>query len=100
MIKLDPNEKVVLSGALKAWGRESQLKMAFGECGEFIALCGRESQGRATEEEWLSEIADVIIMMGQMRELFGPEKVDAVVDFKIDRLKQKLLKFYSVKGEV
>lgn len=100
MIKLDQNEEWVLQHALFTWGRESQLKMAFGECGEFVALCGRDAQGRATEEDWLSEIADVFVMMSQMREIFGQEKVDAMIAFKIDRLKQKLLKYHSIKGEV
>ena len=95
MIKLDINEHTVLVGAIKAWGRDSQFKMAFGECGEFVALCGRQAQGRATDEDFISEIADVMIMMAQMRELFGREKVDAMIDFKIDRLKQKLLNHYN-----
>lgn len=100
MIKLDINQQVVLSGALRAWGRDSQVDMAIGECGEFVTLCGRQRQGRATEEDWISEIADVFVMMAQMREIFGREKVDAMIDFKIDRLKQKLLKHHSVQGEV
>lgn len=100
MIKLDINQQVVLQGALRAWGRDSQIDMAFGECGEFVALCGRQRQGRATEEDWISEIADCFVMMAQMREIFGREKVDAMIDFKIDRLKQKLLKHHSVQGEV
>lgn len=95
MIHLDPNESVVLLGALKAWGKESQFKMAFGECGEFITLCGRQAQGRATDEEFISEIADVFVMMAQMREIFGREAVDKMIDFKIDRLKRKLLKHYN-----
>lgn len=95
MIKLDINEHTVLVGALKTWGKDSQFKMAFGECGEFVALCGRQAQGRATDEDFISEIADVMIMMAQMRELFGREKVDAMIDFKIDRLKQKLLNHYN-----
>jgi hypothetical protein len=95
MIKLDLNELTVLRSALATWGKDSQFKMAFGECGEFIALCGRQAQGRATDEEFCSEIADVFVMMAQMREIFGPEKVDAVIDYKIDRLKKKLLNHYN-----
>lgn len=95
MIQLDMNERTILVGALKTFGEADQFKMAFGECGEFVALCGRQAQGRATTEDFLSEIADVIIMMAQMREIFGAEKVDKVIAYKIDRLKQKLLNHYN-----
>lgn len=100
MIKLDANEKWTLQAALKTWGKESQFKMAYGECGEFVTLCGRQAQGRATDEDFISEIADNFVMMAQMREIFGPEKVDAMIEFKIDRLKQKILKHHNAQGEV
>jgi hypothetical protein len=95
MIKPDINELTVLRSAILTWGETDQFNMAFGECGEFVALCGRRAQGRATKEDFRSEIADVIIMMAQMREIFGPEKVDAMINFKIDRLKQKLLNHHN-----
>lgn len=95
MIKLTLEQKMILDNAIKAWGPESQLNMAFGECGEFVALCGRRSQRRDTVEDFLSEIADVTIMMAQMRELFGADRVDAMIAFKMDRLKLRLVDFYS-----
>lgn len=97
MICPDINQRTVLLGAVQAWGIESQFQMAFGECGEFVALAGRRAQGRATDEEFISEIADVIVMMAQMREKFGPKRVDAMVDFKIDRLKGRILEHYNAK---
>ncbi len=65
--------------------------MAFGECGEFVTLAGRMVQGRASEEDFIDEIADNILMMAQMRRMFGEEKVDARLAYKMDRLKSRII---------
>lgn len=78
----------VCGRAVKAYGRESQICMAVGECGEFLTLIGRQAQGRATDDAWIDEIADVFIMMLQMRSLWGETLVD-------DRIREKLIRLSS-----
>jgi hypothetical protein len=76
----------ILKQAVSAWGKESQWNMAFGECGEFVALCARREQGRMKKEEAIDECADVLIMMQQVALMLGPELVQQRVDAKMDRL--------------
>ena len=83
-------QALILEDAIKTWGTESQLHMAIGECGEFITLLGKRSQNRDSREDWISEIADVIIMMEQMAHIMGYQSVREAVEFKLNRLKNRL----------
>lgn len=76
--------------ALTVWGRAAQEAMAIGECGEFLALQGKRAQGRATSEDWISEIADVMIMMEQMAKIHGYDEVQKMVEYKMNRLRLRL----------
>lgn len=80
----------IFANAAKTWGLPSQESMAVGECGEFIALQGKKVQGRDTREDWISEIADVIITMEQMAILFGYSDVQKMINYKMIRLCEKL----------
>ncbi len=80
----------ILKRAIAVYGSESQIQMAFGECGEFVALAGKAAQGRLIAEDWIDEIADVTILMAQMRNIFGPELVDERIFFKMNRLETRL----------
>jgi hypothetical protein len=84
------DQRNTLQLALYSWGKEDQLAMAVGECGEFITLVGRRAQKRDTPEDWISEIADNIILMEQMAHLFGYDEVKQMVEYKINRTKNKL----------
>ncbi len=99
MIRPNAFEEQALQLFAKTYSQESQIQMAFGECGEFVTLAGRMAQGRASDEEFVDEIADNILMMAQMRKIFGEEAVDKRVKFKIDRLKNRIDN-HSIKGEV
>ena len=83
----------VLDDALTTWGREEQEAMAIGEIGEYLTLEGRAAQGRCTDEDKISEIADVIIMMHQMAAIYGKDNVKDQINYKLIRLKDRLIKF-------
>lgn len=89
-MKFTEEQQVVLQAAIQAWGEYLQECMAVGECGEFIALQGKKVQGRATSEDWISEIADVTIMMEQMARMHGYEAVQEMINYKMARLKTRL----------
>lgn len=91
MIFTEEQDKI-LDRAVRLWGKYAQERMAVGECGEFIALQGRSAQNRDSNEDWISEIADVIIMMEQMAKLYGYEQVKEMVNFKMERLSGKIEK--------
>tara|TARA_Y100000361_G_scaffold152325_1_gene171512 strand:+ start:998 stop:1288 length:291 start_codon:yes stop_codon:yes gene_type:complete len=82
----------ILRDAINKFGAESQVKMAIGEIGELLTMFGREEQGRANSDEWVSEIADVLIMVTQLGMMYGQEKVQKTIDFKLERLRVKLNK--------
>ncbi|MGR5096068.1 hypothetical protein ACPV5O_21060 [Vibrio maritimus] len=57
--------------ALDKWGETSQVLIATGECGELIAETTRHYlQQKSTLDAFISELADVSIVMEQMQLLF------------------------------
>ncbi len=91
-MKFTEEQQEILKKCIEVWGVEAQELMAVGECGEFITLQGRKAQGRDTNEDWVSEIADVSIMMEQMAHMRGYEVVQDMINIKLQRLKERLLK--------
>ncbi|MCG9575439.1 hypothetical protein L1D14_04230 [Vibrio tubiashii] len=66
--------------ALEHWGEPSQVMMATGECGEFIAEVTKfYLQSKSTKAALVEEAVDVAIMMEQMRLILGKEKVDSAL---------------------
>jgi len=66
---------------MKQWGVNSQLGIAIEECAELIvkiAKSGREVNG-STDKEICDEIADVEIMMKQLRLIYNSETIDEVL---------------------
>jgi len=85
-------DKVLFKRAIKSWGEEAQIKMAIEECGELIvklAKLGRFKNG-SNIDDVIDEIADVSIMMAQLRIMFGDKAVDERKRIKLDRLRVRL----------
>lgn len=76
--------------AVEKWGRAPQIHMAIEECGELIVALTHWMRNRADRNRVTTEIADVEIMMGQLREIFGSEDVDWEKRAKLKRLKERL----------
>jgi len=86
---------VVYKKAVEKWGVASQIKMAIEECGELIVkLCklDRKVNG-STLEELSAEIADVEIMLEQIKEMF---KISNIVKFHkklaLEKLEEMVVK--------
>ena len=75
--------------ALKKWGHESQIKMMIEECAELIAVLHHYDRGKVRAIEVCGEIADVDIMVQQMKALFGP-KCEDIKKHKLGKLKELL----------
>jgi len=78
--------------AIDKWGNGSQIMMAIEECAEFIKAAsklGREING-STIDDVCSEIADVEIMMEQMRIIFPESAIDKYKEEKLKRLADRL----------
>ena len=64
--------------------------MVMEECSELINAMCKYDRGRATEDDIITEVADVVIMCEQMASYFGEVKVELEKDRKLQRLKERL----------
>jgi len=88
IISPQQDKKTVFHRAIELWGEEAQIKMAIEECAELIVKLvklGRFKNGSKIQEV-VNEIADVEIMMIQLRLIFGDGAVNAAKIEKLARL--------------
>lgn len=92
--KVDLNEKAIYRRALDKWGPEAQLLKVAEECSELAAAVLQHLQNRVPVHEVAEEIADVEIMLGQMRLYFGVI-VESKKQAKLERLAYRLEEEYG-----
>lgn len=73
--------------ALNKWGMIAQLDQMAEECAEYIAALNRWKRGRITREKLLEEIADVSVMVQEMKVYFDIEHFE---EHKIRRLNARI----------
>lgn len=78
--------------ALEKWGTNAQFTMVYEELGELATALARYERGRTTDEDVITELADVTIMCEQMALLFGQEKYEKEIENKLNRLTERLNK--------
>lgn len=71
---------------LDKWGEEAQYDQAIEECAELIASLKHYKRGKVGEAEIISELADVTLMLGQLTWMFGTEKIEAAIEYKLKKL--------------
>ena len=76
--------------ALSKWGMDSQLDMMVEECAELINAIQKFRRNRIGSSDVVGEIADVEIMAGQMRVIFGTDIVDMEKALKLKRLIERI----------
>lgn len=83
-------EEETLHDALRRYGFKEQLAMLQEECGELVAAVNRYRRGRdGAFEAMIEEMADVSILIDQMRLVYGAE-IDAARARKLARLRERL----------
>lgn len=75
---------------LEHYGTFTQIVKCMEECGELIRALGKHLCGERCCENVVDELADVDIMLAQMRYLFGHAEVDRVKVQKLARLKMRM----------
>lgn len=94
---LDANleRKNLLIQAIEKWGEQSQLDMCIEECSELIKAIIKSR--RASGKEWVGkvkeiqeEVADVEIMIEQMRLMLDANEINRIKHAKMERLKNLL----------
>ena len=76
--------KELYQKALDLWGKDLQLNMVFEEVGELISKLSRVIRGRIKPNDLAEEIADVEIMLEQLKFIFNLE--EEVFDLKMSKL--------------
>lgn len=86
--------KEILERAISTYGYHAQVNMCLEEMAELAKalLKMQRSDGNVTEklDNIREEIADVQIMIDQMRMIYGPEAIDRVERVKLTRLEKRL----------
>jgi len=84
----------VFKRALKKWGQQAQVNMCIEECAELIKAFQKfkRKQSISNITNVYEEIADVQIMLDQMRYLFDNEAIDIFYRRKLARLEKLLEK--------
>lgn len=86
--------------AVDTWGIETQIYMLVEECAELIqAACKIANRGNKSEhmENFLEEIADVEVMIGQMKCMFNGEIIEEIKLRKLKKLELKLKNLEEIK---
>lgn len=83
-------EKSLEERALEVWGVEAQLRQAQEELAELIAAINRYMRQRTQSDAVVEEIADVEIMLAQLKVVFGAADIAVAVAQKRTRLQQRV----------
>ena len=84
-------EAKILEGAIEKWGATAQVVVAIEELSELQKELCKYLRGRGSFEHIAEEIADVEIMLEQMKMLFFcTDEVRNVRRRKVERLKERL----------
>jgi DNA-directed RNA polymerase subunit RPC12/RpoP len=91
-IEITDETLAVLDDAVATFGAKSQLLMAVEEMSELQKeICKHfRNSTEISNAELVDEVADVIVTVYQAARLCGIEAVNRRIDFKIDRLKNKI----------
>ena len=90
--------KRVTELAVNHYGNGHQITKCIEEVGEFLQALGRYNIAEEGEPALLAkgnlqeEIADAIIMLQQMRLIYGQEEIDWWINFKLERLEDRIEK--------
>lgn len=94
------NEKTIYQMALANWGEKSQVNMAIEECAELIKVLvkyGRKINS-SSDVDVQSEIADVQIMLNQLKIIFDENAIEKIKTKKLKRL-VKLIRENDIIGK-
>jgi NTP pyrophosphatase (non-canonical NTP hydrolase) len=93
MKELTDQQKIILHSAIIQHGTKKQILKAIEELSELTRELARELTDERNHENTIDEIADVEIMIRQVKMILGKNtetKVNERIDFKIGRLDERL----------
>lgn len=75
---------------LDTYGVSTQVDKCIEEMAELTLALEHLRDGRGSREEVITEIADVLFTASQMAVLFGDEEVSAELQFKMERMEERM----------
>lgn len=90
LLNIDPLLEQACDDAITKWGVQAQLRQTIGEIGEFLDTYGKMGQNREDWDSLAREVADNLIMMLQMRSVYGKQEFDKILKEKVDKFRNKL----------
>ena len=84
------HENAICCTALEHYGVHHQIVKCMEECGELIQVLARKMCGEENIENVVEELADVEIMLMQMRTVFGRPSAHRAMAQKLARLKMRM----------
>lgn len=85
------NETIILQKAINRWGEDAQTKMVLEEMSELQKEICKRWRGKDNTSEIAEEIADVAIMLDQLKLMLGiRDDVSLFREKKLCRLAQRL----------
>jgi len=83
--------KAIYEAALQQWGPENQMNKFDEELGEFLAEYGRMRNGTGNYVKFADELADLSIMLEQLRMIYCVnDLVCEHMDMKVRRLQNRI----------
>ena len=86
----EKKKQALYSAAMEQYGKEKQLRMLQEECGELIAAVNHWLRERVDDSALLTELADVEIMVEQIKNLFSDYAFKKHKQEKLARLSEML----------
>lgn len=82
----------ILNKAIKTYGVNTQLDMCIEEMSELTKEICKHKRGKNNYDEIVEEMADVYIMMEQLKIMLNisPEDIELAKNIKLDRLRERL----------
>lgn len=82
------NEKDLHKKALELWGAQTQIMMLIEEMAELTTELCHEIRGRGKIDAMIEELADVDIMLGQIKSIFP--SFEQIKQKKLERLNSQI----------
>ena len=94
MIKMIPIDSYVLKRSIEHYGKDLQSTVCMEECAELIQAISKEKRGKSDKEHLSEEMADVIICIEMLKEIYSisDDMISEWIQIKeariIERIKQ------------
>ena len=90
MVELDEDTIAIL--CISKWGENEQIRQTIEECAELIVELSKKDRviNGSSEDDICNELADVEIMLNQMRHIYDGKQIDKIKNRKLKKLNKRV----------